>query len=216
MGTFALDSLILCLQGKSLLILLVCFLPMTLKKRWYNLELFQRWINAILLKLTKQTCQKRTKFRLSENNRNWKLFSSRDQSKKIMHPNIKQVCYSLWLHRQDFNCFKHNNWCSTSVVRAPVGIESPSFNLIFLLTTEIIKKLLSIARNKKKNHNKILILAKSKLDSIKTLVSQALIDMEISHDEFVTILKGKKTWKNEFICQECEECKWKTREYEIK
>ena len=38
----------------------------------------------------------------------------------------------------------------TSVVGAPVGIGSASFTLIFSLTTEIIKKLLSIARNKKK------------------------------------------------------------------
>ena len=36
------------------------------------------------------------------------------------------------------------------------------------------------------------MLAKSKLDSIKTFVSQALIDMEISHEEFITILNTKK------------------------
>ena len=35
------------------------------------------------------------------------------------------------------------------------------------------------------------MLAKSKLSSIETLVSQALIDMEIRHEEFITILKGK-------------------------
>ena len=35
------------------------------------------------------------------------------------------------------------------------------------------------------------MLAKSKINSIETLVSQALIDMEISHEEFITILKGK-------------------------
>ena len=35
------------------------------------------------------------------------------------------------------------------------------------------------------------MLAKSKLNSIETLVSQALIDMGISHEEFITILKGK-------------------------
>ena len=75
----------------------------------------------------------------------------------------------------------------TSIIGAPVGIASASFTLIFSLTTGIIKKLLSITRNKKKN-NKILLLAKSKLDSIKTLVSQALIDMEISHEEFIMIL----------------------------
>ena len=50
---------------------------------------------------------------------------------------------------------------------------------ILFLNTGIVKKLLSITRNKKKKHNKILILAKSKLNSIETLVSQALIDAEI-------------------------------------
>ena len=80
---------------------------------------------------------------------------------------------------------------SASVVRAPVGIASASFTLIFSLTTGIIKKLLSITRNKKKKHDKILMLAKSKLDSIETLVSQALIDMEISHKEFNAIIREK-------------------------
>ena len=32
---------------------------------------------------------------------------------------------------------------------------------------------------------------KSKLSSIETLISQALIDMEISHEEYITILKDK-------------------------
>ena len=35
------------------------------------------------------------------------------------------------------------------------------------------------------------MLAKSKLNSIETLVSQALIDMEINHEEFITIMKEK-------------------------
>ena len=66
------------------------------------------------------------------------------------------------------------------------------FLLYFSLTTGIIKKLLSMTRNEKKKHDKILMLAKSKLSSIEILVSQALIDMEISHEEFNTILKKKK------------------------
>ena len=39
------------------------------------------------------------------------------------------------------------------------------------------------------------MLAKSKLNSIETLISQALIDMDISHEEFVTILKGKHKYE---------------------
>ena len=86
--------------------------------------------------------------------------------------------------------------CSfTSIVGAPVGIASASFTLIFSLTTGIVKKLLNITRNKKKKHDKILMLAKSKLNSIETLISQALIDMEISHEEFIAILKEKDKYE---------------------
>ena len=75
---------------------------------------------------------------------------------------------------------------------APVGIASASFIFIFSLTTGIVKKLLSITRNKKKKHDKILMLAKSKLNSIETLVSQAVIDMEISP---VTILNERDKYE---------------------
>ena len=83
----------------------------------------------------------------------------------------------------------------TSVVGTPVGIASAILTLIFSLTKGIIKKLLSITRSKKKKHCKILMLAKSKLNSIETLVSQAMIDMEISHEEFLTIMKEKNKYE---------------------
>ena len=79
----------------------------------------------------------------------------------------------------------------TSVVGALVGVASASFALIFSLTRGIIKKLISITRSKKKKHHKIPMLSKSKLNSIETLVSQALVDMEISHEEFVAFLRRK-------------------------
>ena len=65
----------------------------------------------------------------------------------------------------------------TSIVGAPIGIASASLTLIFSLTTGIVKKLLNITRNKKKKHDKTLMLAKSKLNSIETLIYQALIDI---------------------------------------
>ena len=98
-----------------------------------------------------------------------------------------------------------SSWVSiisfTSIVGAPVGRASASFTLIFSLATEIVKKLLNITRNKKKKHDKILMLAKSKLSSIETLIFQALIDMEISHEEFVAIFKEKE---NEIKCEKYE------------
>ena len=41
---------------------------------------------------------------------------------------------------------------------------------------------------------KILMMAKSKLDSIETLISQALVEMEISHEEFYTIFREKQKY----------------------
>ena len=79
----------------------------------------------------------------------------------------------------------------SSVIGAPTGIASAGFTLIFSLATRIVKKLLDITRNKKKKHYKILMFSISKFNSIGTLISQALIDMDIRHEEFITILKEK-------------------------
>ena len=79
----------------------------------------------------------------------------------------------------------------TNVIGAPVGIASVSFTLIISTTTRIIKKLLNITRKKKKKHDKILMLAKSKFNNIEISISQALTDMNISHKEFATILKKR-------------------------
>ena len=50
-----------------------------------------------------------------------------------------------------------------------------------------IKKYKSIIKKKKKKHDKRVLLAKSELNSIEVLISKALIDSNISHDEFVLI-----------------------------
>ena len=71
----------------------------------------------------------------------------------------------------------------TSIVGAPVGIASASLTLIFSLTTGIVKRSMNVTRNKKKKHDKILMMAKSKLSGIETLVSQAMIDTDISHEK---------------------------------
>ena len=83
----------------------------------------------------------------------------------------------------------------TRVVGAPVGIANASLTLFLSLTTGIIKKLLNVTRKKRKNDDKILMLAKSKLNIIEALISQALIDMEISHQEFITILNEKDKYE---------------------
>ena len=68
----------------------------------------------------------------------------------------------------------------TSIAGTPIGIVSASLTLILSLTTGIIKTLLKITRKKKKKkHDKIFMLAESKLNTTESLISQALIDMDI-------------------------------------
>ena len=83
----------------------------------------------------------------------------------------------------------------TSFIGIPAGLSSASFTLIFSLTTRTIQKLLKVTRKKKKKHNKIFMLAKSKLNRIETLMSKALIDLVISHEEFKTIVNEKEKYE---------------------
>ena len=81
-----------------------------------------------------------------------------------------------------------------TVIGAPVGIGS--FSFVFLITTGTVKKLLKTTQNKKKKHNKTVMLAKSKLNSTESKKSEALINSEISHEDFTTIIYKEKTIVN--------------------
>ena len=80
---------------------------------------------------------------------------------------------------------------TSTTIGESVGIVNASFTLMFSLTTGIIEKLLNMTIHKKKKHDYLLILAESKFNSIETLISQALGDLDISHEEFILILKEK-------------------------
>ena len=72
---------------------------------------------------------------------------------------------------------------------------SASCNHGFSITRGIVKKLLKATRNKKKKHNKIVMLARSKLNSTESKISEALINNEISHEDFMTILNEEKKYR---------------------
>ena len=59
----------------------------------------------------------------------------------------------------------------------------------------MIKKLLNIIRKREKKHDKIVMLSKTKLSSIDTLISQLLIDMDITHVKFIRILIEKDRYE---------------------
>ena len=82
-----------------------------------------------------------------------------------------------------------------TVVGIPAGIAGASLTLIFTVTTGVVKTFLNITRKKKKKHNKIITLARSKLNRIENLISQALIDFEITHEEFSKIIYEKNNYE---------------------
>ena len=80
-----------------------------------------------------------------------------------------------------------------TVTGVPAGMVSASFSLAFSISTGIIKKLLKTTKNKEKKHNKIVMLARNKWNSIESKTSEALINDEISHEDFMAINnEGKK------------------------
>ena len=82
-----------------------------------------------------------------------------------------------------------------TVVGIPAGIAGTSLTLIFIVTTGVVKTLLHITRKKKNKHNKIFALARSKLNIIENLISQALTDFEITHEEFPKIIYERNNYE---------------------
>ena len=83
-----------------------------------------------------------------------------------------------------------------SVVDTPAGIAGSSLTLIFTIGTGISKSLLKVTKKRKEKYNKIIALAKNKLNMIDTLLSSALNDSEISHEEFTNIINEANIYEN--------------------
>ena len=73
-----------------------------------------------------------------------------------------------------------------------LGLITSVFSLSFSLSFGIIIKLQQETKLRKKKHNKLLYLAKNKLDCIEMVISNSIKDGIISHDEFLEILKEKR------------------------
>ena len=82
-----------------------------------------------------------------------------------------------------------------TVIGATVGVISASCGLTSSITTGFLKKILKRIRNKKKNHNEIAMLSRSKLNSIESKISEALINNKISHEDFMTIMNEEKKYR---------------------
>ena len=82
-------------------------------------------------------------------------------------------------------CFSISNF--DFLVSIPIGITSSAIGLKICVITAGIKKYKSIIMERKKKHDKIALLVKSKFNIMEVLISKALIDSNINHDEFALI-----------------------------
>ena len=84
-----------------------------------------------------------------------------------------------------------------TVIGVPIAIAIASFSFAFSITTETVKKLLKTTQNKKEKHNKIVLLARSKLNSIEIKISEALINNEIIQEDVTTIINEEKNYREQ-------------------
>ena len=155
--------------------------------------------NCIEVTNTYSNLSDQTKFRPNEINKIKDYFDSKIQKRKIIGKHFsKYIAASDYFDKTLIVLSATSGGISiiffASIIGAPAGIASASFSLVFSLTTGIIKKLLKITINKKK-HNQMFMLAQSKLNSIENLIYQALIDLEISHEEYKSIINEEENYR---------------------
>ena len=139
-------------------------------------------------------------FRLNKINEIEDHFSAEIRERKLISKNISKYIASLDYFDKSLNVLSILSGSISiasfaSVIGAPAGIIGASCGLTFSITSGFVKKFLKTIRNKKKKHNKIVMLARSKLNSIESKISKALMDNEISHEDFETIINEEKKYR---------------------
>ena len=134
----------------------------------------------------------RKEFRLKNIDKSRNYFLEEIKQNELMSKKHKEVCktlnymeHFLILASTITGCISISDFAS--LLGILIGIKSPAIGLKICELTAGIKKYKSIIKKKKEKHDKIALLAKSKLNNIEVLISKALIDSVISHDEFVLI-----------------------------
>ena len=83
-----------------------------------------------------------------------------------------------------------------TIIGVPAGIIGTSCSFTFSITSGFMKRFLKTIRYKKKKHNKIVMLARSKLNNIENKISKAMADNEISHEDFEITIYEEKNIEN--------------------
>ena len=169
---------------------------MTLKR---TIKLLKEYLKMNNLNVTELTDA--NKYRLDEINKMKEYFDNEIKERKDVIKKLNKYLVSFdYLDKifitssASFGTLSIASYAA--VVGIPVGIAGSSLTLIFTIGTVINKSLLKVTKKGKKKHNKIIALAKSKLKMIDTLLSRALNDSKINHEEFTNIINEKNNYEN--------------------
>ena len=138
-------------------------------------------------------------FRLNKINEIKDYFLAEIRERELISKNISKYIASLDYFDKSLNVLSILSGSISiasfaSVIGVPEGIIGAGCSFTFAITSGFVKRFFKEIRNKKKKHNKIVMLAKSKLNSIENKISKALMDNEISHEEFEKIINEEKTY----------------------
>ena len=139
-------------------------------------------------------------FRLNKINEIKDYFLAEIRERELISKNLSKYIASLDYFDKSLNVLSILSGSISiasfaTVIGAPAGIIGASCGFTFSITSGFVKKFLKTIRNKKKKHNKIVMLARSKLNSIESKISKALMDNEISHEDFETITNEEKRYR---------------------
>ena len=141
------------------------------------------------------------KYRINEINKIRDYFNNEIKERKDIIKKLNKYLVSFdYLDKifitlsASFGTLSIASYASVAGIRA--GIMGASLTLVFTIGTGISKSLLNLTKKRKKKHNKIIVLAKKKLNMIDTLLSSALNDSEISHEEFTNIINEANIYEN--------------------
>ena len=129
-------------------------------------------------------------FRLEHIYETRNYFLQKRKRNELIYKKHKKVCITLNYAEHFLILFSTITGCISisvfaSLLGSSIGIKSSAIGFKICAITTGIRNYKLIINKKKKKHNKIVLLAKFKLNSIEVLISNALIDSVISHHEFI-------------------------------
>ena len=203
-GYFCIEFINYMLKGKKLLDYTIYFRLMTSKITIKLLKEYLKMSNIIVLTdKAELSSSERTanKYKLDEINKIRDYFDNEIKERKDITKKLNKYLVSFdYLDKMFITLLASFGTLSIASQATgtgiPAGITGASLTLIFTICTGTSKSLLKVTKKRKKKHNKIIELAKSKLNTIDTLLSIALNDSEISHEEFSNIITEKNIYEN--------------------